>query len=162
MSTLTLNNSSLESLRSQWPESTNKISSSSDLLSGTSSKDNKVDFANALSILSDASSSAGSQFFSLSEKQDPFAKSVNPISSIDGDYSQSALVSDGDEEEVTESKVQTLSDKFSILDDNPTKSDWSALESQTANDDYSILDKLGDGLMTAAKFAANMYIGKVI
>lgn len=162
MSTLTLNNSTLESLRSQWADSTSKVSSSSDLLSGVSSKNNKVDFANALSILSDASSSAGGQVFSLPEKQDPYTNSVSPISSIEGDYSQSALVSDGDEEEVTESKVQTLSDKFSILEDNPTKSDWSALESQTSNDDYSILDKLGDGLMTAAKFAANMYVGKLI
>ncbi len=36
------------------------------------------------------------------------------------------------------------------------------IEKKVDDQDYSILSKLGDGLLTAAKFAANAYLGKVI
>ncbi|MBR1613341.1 MAG: hypothetical protein IJ671_07415 [Succinivibrio sp.] len=58
---------------------------------------------------------------------------------------------------------QTLEDRFSVLNQKYDPQEWQVLEGNQAEEsDFSVLETLGDGLMTALKFAANAYIGKVI
>lgn len=59
----------------------------------------------------------------------------------------------------------SLEDRFSVLNHKYNPEEWKVLNGQgeqTQESDFSILETLGDGLMTALKFAANAYIGKVI
>ena len=65
-------------------------------------------------------------------------------------------------EEVTANNKSSLEERFSVLNNSPKKEEWELLEKKVDDQDYSILSKLGDGLLTAAKFAASAYLGKVI
>ena len=59
------------------------------------------------------------------------------------------------------SRLNTIKEKFAVLQEDPVSKDWEVLNNQTKPDDFSILDKLGDGLLAAAKFATGMYLGKL-
>ncbi len=124
-------------------------------LDGVDHRKNKNEFSEALAILSGAASS---------EALDELKREEKEVSLID-DYSV-LLNSDkfgnkSSDENNENSRLNTIKEKFAVLQEDPVSKDWEVLNNQTKPDDFSILDKLGDGLLAAAKFATGLYLGKI-
>ncbi len=154
----TLTRSSLDSYLNLNVQNSNSVTQNN--LHVSSNSDNGVDFAKALSILT-----------SSANKTDSFKDSFSSnsvLSDTDDNYFLSQLSSayqnsaNDDTEEVTANNKSSLEESFSVLNNSPKKEEWELLEKKVDDQDYSILSKLGDGLLTAAKFAASAYLGKVI
>lgn len=154
----TLTRSSLDSYLNLNVQNSNSVTQNN--LHVSSNSDNGVDFAKALSILT-----------SSANKTDSFKDSFSSnsvLSDTDDNYFLSQLSSayqnsaNDDTEEVTANNKSSLDERFSVLNNSPKKEEWELLEKKVDDQDYSILSKLGDGLLTAAKFAASAYLGKVI
>ncbi len=154
----TLTRSSLDSYLNLNVQNSNSVIQNN--LQVSKNSDNGVDFAKALSILT-----------SSANKTDGFKDSFSSnrgVSDIDDNYFLSQLSSayqdsaSDETEEVTANNKSSLEERFSVLNNSPKKEEWELLEKKVDDQDYSILSKLGDGLLTAAKFAASAYLGKVI
>lgn len=154
----TLTRSSLDSYLNLNVQNSNSVTQNN--LHVSSNSDNGVDFAKALSILT-----------SSANKTDSFKDSFSSnsvLSDTDDNYFLSQLSSayqnsaNDDTEEVTANNKSSLEERFSVLNNSPKKEEWELLEKKVDDQDYSILSKLGDGLLTAAKFAASAYLGKMI
>ena len=154
----TLTRSSLDSYLNLNVENSNSVTQKN--LQVSKNSDNGVDFAKALSILT-----------SSANKTDSFKDSFSSnsvLSDTDDNYFLSQLSSayqnsgNDDTEEITSNNKSSLEERFSVLNNSPKKEEWELLEKKVDDQDYSILSKLGDGLLTAAKFAASAYLGKVI
>ena len=154
----TLTRSSLDSYLNLNVQNSNSVTQNN--LHVSSNSDNGVDFAKALSILT-----------SSANKTDSFKDSFSSnrgVSDTDDNYFLSRLSpadqnsANDDTEEVTANNKSSLEERFSVLNNSPKKEEWELLEKKVDDQDYSILSKLGDGLLTAAKFAASAYLGKVI
>ena len=154
----TLTRSSLDSYLNLNVQNSNSVTQNN--LHVSSNSDNGVDFAKALSILT-----------SSANKTDSFKDSFSSnsvLSDTDDNYFLSQPSSayqnsaNDDTEEVTANNKSSLEERFSVLNNSPKKEEWELLEKKVDDQDYSILSKLGDGLLTAAKFAASAYLGKVI
>lgn len=154
----TLTRSSLDSYLNLNVQNSNSVTQNN--LHVSSNSDNGVDFAKALSILT-----------SSANKTDSFKDSFSSnsvLSDTDDNYFLSQLSSsyqnsgNDDTEEITANNKSSLEERFSVLNNSPKKEEWELLEKKVDDQDYSILSKLGDGLLTAAKFAASAYLGKVI
>ena len=154
----TLTRSSLDSYLNLNVQNSNSVTQNN--LHVSSNSDNGVDFAKALSILT-----------SSANKTDSFKDSFSSnsgLSDTDDNYFLSQLSSAyqdsarDETEEVTANNKSSLEERFSVLNNSPKKEEWELLEKKVDDQDYSILSKLGDGLLTAAKFAASAYLGKVI
>ncbi len=154
----TLTRSSLDSYLNLNVQNSNSVTQNN--LHVSSNSDNGVDFAKALSILT-----------SSANKTDSFKDSFSSnsvLSDTDDNYFLSQLSSayqnsaNDDTEEVTANNKSSLEERFSVLNNSPKNEEWELLEKKVDDQDYSILSKLGDGLLTAAKFAASAYLGKVI
>ena len=154
----TLTRSSLDSYLNLNVQNSNSVTQNN--LHVSSNSDNGVDFAKALSILT-----------SSANKTDSFKDSFSSnsvLSDTDDNYFLSQLSSayqnsaNDDTEEVTANNKSSLEERFSVLNNSPKKEEWELLEKKVDDQDYSILSKLGAGLLTAAKFAASAYLGKVI
>ena len=154
----TLTRSSLDSYLNLNVQNSNSVTQNN--LQVSKNSDNGVDFAKALSILT-----------SSANKTDSFKESFSSnsvLSDTDDNYFLSQLSSayqnsaNDDTEEVTANNKSSLEERFSVLNNSPKKEEWELLEKKVDDQDYSILSKLGDGLLTAAKFAASAYLGKVI
>ncbi len=154
----TLTRSSLDSYLNLNVQNSNSVTQNN--LHVSSNSDNGVVFAKALSILT-----------SSANKTDSFKDSFSSnsvLSDTDDNYFLSQLSSayqnsaNDDTEEVTANNKSSLEERFSVLNNSPKKEEWELLEKKVDDQDYSILSKLGDGLLTAAKFAASAYLGKVI
>lgn len=126
----------------------------------SSDTDKGVDFAKALSILTSAAQRQNSAFKNGLSSDDSVLGSDESFLS---EFSDSYNLSANDETEETSDNVKSsLEERFSVLDNSRKKEEWELLEKKPSQEDYSILSKLGDGLLTAAKFAAGAYLGKVI
>ena len=154
----TLTRSSLDSYLNLNVQNSNSVTQNN--LQVSKNSDNGVDFAKALSILT-----------SSANKTDSFKDSFSSnsvLSDTDDNYFLSQLSSayqnsaNDETEEVTANNKSSLEERFSVLNNSPKKEEWELLEKKVDDQDYSILSKLGDGLLTAAKFAASAYLGKVI
>ena len=154
----TLTRSSLDSYLNLNVQNSNSVIQNN--LQVSKNSDNGLDFAKALSILT-----------SSANKTDSFKDSFSSnrgVSDTDDNYFLSQLSSSyqdsaSDEtEDVTANNKSSLEERFSVLNNSPKKEEWELLEKKVDDQDYSILSKLGDGLLTAAKFAASAYLGKVI
>lgn len=154
----TLTRSSLDSYLNLNVQNSNSVTQNN--LHVSSNSDKGVDFAKALSILT-----------SSANKTDSFKDSFSSnsvLSDTDDNYFLSQLSSayqnsgNDDTEEITANNKSSLEERFSVLNNSPKKEEWELLEKKVDDQDYSILSKLGDGLLTAAKFAASAYLGKVI
>lgn len=154
----TLTRSSLDSYLNLNVQNSNSVIQNN--LQVSKNSDNGVDFAKALSILT-----------SSANKTDSFKDSFSSnrgVSDTDDNYFLSQLSSayqdsaSDETEEVTTNNKSSLEERFSVLNNSPKKEEWELLEKKVDDQDYSILSKLGDGLLTAAKFAASAYLGKVI
>ena len=154
----TLTRSSLDSYLNLNVQNSNSVIQNN--LQVSKNSDNGVDFAKALSILT-----------SSANKTDSFKDSFSSnsvLSDTDDNYFLSQLSSayqnsaNDETEEVTANNKSSLEERFSVLNNSPKKEEWELLEKKVDDQDYSILSKLGDGLLTAAKFAASAYLGKVI
>lgn len=154
----TLTRSSLDSYLNLNVQNSNSVTQNN--LQVSKNSDNGVDFAKALSILT-----------SSANKTDCFKDSFSSnsvLSDTDDNYFLSRLSSayqdsaSDETEEVTANNRSSLEERFSVLNNSPKKEEWELLEKKVDDQDYSILSKLGDGLLTAAKFAASAYLGKVI
>lgn len=154
----TLTRSSLDSYLNLNVQNSNSVTQNN--LQVSKNSDNGVDFAKALSILT-----------SSANKTDSFKDSFSSnsgLSDTDDNYFLSQLSSayqysaSDETEEVTANNRSSLEERFSVLNNSPKKEEWELLEKKVDDQDYSILSKLGDGLLTAAKFAASAYLGKVI
>lgn len=154
----TLTRSSLDSYLNLNVQNSNSVIQNN--LQVSKNSDNGVDFAKALSILT-----------SSANKTDSFKDSFSSnrgVSDTDDNYFLSQLSSayqdsaSDETEEVTANNKSSLEKRFSVLNNSPKKEEWELLEKKVDDQDYSILSKLGDGLLTAAKFAASAYLGKVI
>lgn len=154
----TLTRSSIDSYLNLNVQNSNSVTQNN--LHVSSNSDNGVDFAKALSILT-----------SSANKTDSFKDSFSSnsvLSDTDDNYFLSQLSSayqnsgNDDTEEITANNKSSLEERFSVLNNSPKKEEWELLEKKVDDQDYSILSKLGDGLLTAAKFAASAYLGKVI
>ena len=154
----TLTRSSLDSYLNLNVQNSNSVTQNN--LQVSKSSDNGVDFAKALSILT-----------SSANKTDSFKDSFSSnsvLSDTDDNYFLSQLSSayqnsgNDDTEEITANNKSSVEERFSVLNNSPKKEEWELLEKKVDDQDYSILSKLGDGLLTAAKFAASAYLGKVI
>lgn len=153
-----LTRSSLDSYLNLNVQNSNSVTQNN--LHVSSNSDKGVDFAKALSILT-----------SSANKTDSFKDSFSSnsvLSDTDDNYFLSQLSSayqnsgNDDTEEITANNKSSLEERFSVLNNSPKKEEWELLEKKVDDQDYSILSKLGDGLLTAAKFAASAYLGKVI
>lgn len=154
----TLTRSSLDSYLNLNVQNSNSVIQNN--LQVSKNSDNGVDFAKALSILT-----------SSANKTDSFKDSFSSnrgVSDTDDNYFLSQLSSayqdsaSDETEEVTTNNKSSLEERFSVLNNSPKKEEWELLEKKVDDQDYSILSKLEDGLLTAAKFAASAYLGKVI
>lgn len=154
----TLTRSSLDSYLNLNVQNSNSVTQNN--LQVSKNSDNGVDFAKALSILTSSANKTDSFKDSFSSNRE--------VSDTDDNYFLSQLSSayqdsSSDEtEEVTANNKSSLEERFSVLNNSPKKEEWELLEKKVDDQDYSILSKLGDGLLTAAKFAASAYLGKVI
>ena len=128
---------------------------------GSSNPNSKVDFAEALAVLSNAANNKnsltvnGSNSFSSDFEQEYFGPKLGGNAPLLESEEEVAAIA---QESI---RLKSIQDKFAVLEDNPVQKDWDVLEPQTQSDDFSILDKLGDGLMAAVKFAAGTYLGKL-
>ena len=151
----TLTRSSLDSYLNLNVQNSNSVTQNN--LQVSKNSDNGVDFAKALSILT-----------SSANKTDSFKDSFSSNREVSDNYFLSQLSSayqdsaSDETEEVTANNKSSLEERFSVLNNSPKKEEWELLEKKVDDQDYSILSKLGDGLLTAAKFAASAYLGKVI
>ena len=154
----TLTRSSLDSYLNLNVQNSNSVTQNN--LQVSSNSDNGLAFAKALSILT-----------SSANKTDSFKDSFSSnsvLSDTDDNYFLSQLSSayqnsaNDETEEVTANNKSSLEERFSVLNNSPKKEEWELLEKKVDDQDYSILSKLGDGLLTAAKFATSAYLGKVI
>lgn len=154
----TLTRSSLDSYLNLNVQNSNSVTQNN--LQVSKNSDNGVDFAKALSILT-----------SSANKTDSFKDSFSSnsgLSDTDDNYFLSQLSSayqdsaSDETEEVTANNRSSLEERFSVLNNSPKKEEWELLEKKVDDQDYSILSKLGDELLTASKFAASAYLGKVI
>lgn len=154
----TLTRSSLDSYLNLNVQNSNSVTQNN--LQVSKNSDNGVDFAKALSILTSSANKTDSFKDSFSSNRE--------VSDTDDNYFLSQLSfayqdSASDEtEEVTANNRSSLEERFSVLNNSPKKEEWELLEKKVDDQDYSILSKLGDGLLTAAKFATSAYLGKVI
>ena len=154
----TLTRSSLDSYLNLNVQNSNSVTQNN--LQVSKNSDNGVDFAKALSILTSSANKTDSF-------KDSFSSNME-VSDTDDNYflfqlSSAYQDSASDEtEEVTANNRSSLEERFSVLNNSPKKEEWELLEKKVDDQDYSILSKLGDGLLTAAKFAASAYLGKVI
>ena len=154
----TLTRSSLDSYLNLNVQNSNSVTQNN--LHVSSNSDNGVDFAKALSILTSSANKTDSF-------KDSFSSNMG-MSDTDDNYFLSQLSSayqdsaSDETEEVTANNKSSLEERFSVLNNSPKKEEWELLEKKVDDQDYSILSKLGDGLLTAAKFAASAYLGKVI
>ncbi len=117
-------------------------------------KSHKNEFSEALAILSGSASAETLEELKNDEKEVYLVDGYSSILNSD----KFKKVSDDSEES---QKLDTIKEKFAVLEEKPVSKDWEALNSQTKPDDFSILDKLGDGLLAAAKFATGLYLGKL-
>ena len=154
----TLTRSSLDSYLNLNVQNSNSVTQNN--LQVSKNSDNGVDFAKALSILTSSANKTDSFKDSFSSNRE--------VSDTDDNYFLSQLSSayqnsgNDDTEEITANNKSSLEERFSVLNNSPKKEEWELLEKKVDDQDYSILSKLGDGLLTAAKFAASAYLGKVI
>lgn len=154
----TLTRSSLDSYLNLNVQNSNSVTQNN--LQVSKDSDNGVDFAKALSILTSSANKTDSF-------KDSFSSNME-VSDTDDNYFLSQLSSayqdraSDETEEVTANNKSSLEERFSVLNNSPKKEEWELLEKKVDDQDYSILSKLGDGLLTAAKFAASAYLGKVI
>ena len=154
----TLTRSSLDSYLNLNVQNSNSVTQNN--LQVSKNSDNGVDFAKALSILTSSANKTDSFKDSFSSNRE--------VSDTDDNYFLSQLSSadqdsaSDETEEVTANNKSSLEERFSVLNNSPKKEEWELLEKKVDDQNYSILSKLGDGLLTAAKFAASAYLGKVI
>lgn len=154
----TLTRSSLDSYLNLNVQNSNSVTQNN--LQVYKNSDNGVDFAKALSILTSSANKTDSF-------KDSFSSNMG-MSDTDDNYFLSQLSSayqdsaSDETEEVTANNKSSLEERFSVLNNSPKKEEWELLEKKVDDQDYSILSKLGDGLLTAAKFATSAYLGKVI
>ncbi len=124
-------------------------------LDGVDQRKHKNEFSEALAILSGAASP---------EALDEQRRDEAEVSLID-DYSvllnSDKFATKTSDENSENSRLNTIKEKFAVLQEDPVSKDWEVLNNQTKPDDFSILDKLGDGLLAAAKFATGLYLGKL-
>lgn len=154
----TLTRSSLDSYLNLNVQNSNSVTQNN--LHVSSNSDNGVDFAKALSILTSSANKTDSFKDSFSSNMEGSDTDDNYfLSQLSSAYQNSA---NDDTEEVTANNKSSLEERFSVLNNSPKKEEWELLEKKVDDQDYSILSKLGDGLLTAAKFAASAYLGKVI
>lgn len=154
----TLTRSSLDSYLNLNVQNSNSVTQNN--LHVSSNSDNGVDFAKALSILTSSANKTDSFKDSFSSNSVLLDTDDNYfLSQLSSAYQNSA---NDDTEEVTANNKSSLEERFSVLNNSPKKEEWELLEKKVDDQDYSILSKLGDGLLTAAKFAASAYLGKVI
>lgn len=116
--------------------------------------DSDLSFAKALKILTGNSSTSGNELFvqdDLNEQEFVFG----PLET------KQPYADNGSEAQECEESSE-IADRFAVLNGTPSSSEWKVLNQGASAEDYSILGKLGDGLMTAAKFAAGAYLGNVI
>ena len=149
----TLTRSSLDSYLNLNVQNSNSVTQNN--LQVSKDSDNGVDFAKALSILTSSANKTDSF-------KDSFSSNME-VSDTDDNYFLSQLSSayqdsaSDETEEVTANNKSSLEERFSVLNNSPKKEEWELLEKKVDDQDYSILSKLGDGLLTAAKFAASDY-----
>lgn len=154
----TLTRSSLDSYLNLNVQNSNSVTQNN--LQVYKNSDNGVDFAKALSIMTSSANKTDSF-------KDSFSSNMG-MSDTDDNYFLSQLSSayqdsaSDETEEVTANNKSSLEERFSVLNNSPKKEEWELLEKKVDDQDYSILSKLGDGLLTAAKFATSAYLGKVI
>ncbi|MGN1280291.1 MAG: hypothetical protein ACI4UM_00085 [Succinivibrio sp.] len=124
--------------------------------SAISTDQNDLSFAKALKILTGSSSTsvnANDLFVRDEITDDPFSVELSSANDTYGSAENDSEIS---------LESSEIASRFSVLSSTPSSADWEVLNQGTSADDYSILGRLGDGLMTAAKFAASAYLGKVI
>lgn len=154
----TLTRSSLDSYLNLNVQNSNSVTQNN--LQVSKNSDNGVDFAKALSILTSSANKTDSFKDSFSSNREVSDTDDNYfLSQLSSAYQDSAS---DETEEVTTNNKSSLEERFSVLNNSPKKEEWELLEKKVDDQDYSILSKLGDGLLTAAKFAASAYLGKVI
>ena len=154
----TLTRSSLDSYLNLNVQNSNSVIQNN--LQVSKNSDNGVDFAKALSILTSSANKTDSYKDSFSSNRGVSDTDDNYfLSQLSSAYQDSAS---DETEEVTTNNKSSLEERFSVLNNSPKKEEWALLEKKVDDQDYSILSKLGDGLLTAAKFAASAYLGKVI
>lgn len=154
----TLTRSSLDSYLNLNVQNSNSVTQNN--LQVSKNSDNGVDFAKALSILTSSANKTDSFKDSFSSNREVSDTDDNYfLSQLSSAYQDSAS---DETEEVTANNKSSLEERFSVLNNSPKKEEWELLEKKVDDQDYSILSKLGDGLLTAAKFAASAYLGKVI
>lgn len=128
----------------------------------TSSNEDDVDFAKALSLLQ-AKAKDSSVISSLSFAENGKTKNTNELFSAIVEPSNKEVIGTVSEEDVIEVDA-TFDDKNSfeegmaMLSENQ-EHDYSVLEKEQS--DYSVLDKVGDGLMIAAKLASTLVGARV-
>lgn len=127
----------------------------------SSDSDNGVDFAKALSILSSVASQGQNSVYNdtLSADTDVLSSDDSFLSDCGAAFNSSV---NDDSEDKTGTIRSSLEDRFSVLNNSPKTEEWELLEKRPDEQDYSVLSKLGDGLLAAAKLAAGAYLGKVI
>ena len=154
----TLTRSSLDSYLNLNVQNSNSVTQNN--LQVSKNSDNGVDFAKALSILTSSANKTDSFKDSFSSNREVSDTDDNYfLSQLSSAYQDSAS---DETEEVTANNKSSLEERFSVLNNSPKKEEWELLEKKVDDQDYSILSKLGDGLLTAAKFGASAYLGKVI
>ncbi len=129
----------------------------------------------SLNLGSDKTSSAGAQALDSTGEsgQSSFADALSALysaagQSVEGEDSteeteqvdwikmpppSGTAQTDSEDDSEDDSQTQNMMG-FEVLNQQPSKSDWSVLENQTSSEDYSILESLGSGLLTAGKIAA--------
>ena len=116
---------------------------------------NKNEFSEALAILSGAASPNALNELKADRQEFSYTDDSSIVFYSDKTQNQSL------EENSENSRLNSIKEKFAVLEEDPMSKDWEVLNNQTKPDDFSILDKLGDGLLAAVKFAAGAYLGKI-
>ncbi len=124
-------------------------------LGGVDQKKHKNEFSEALAILSGAASPEALEEIRREEKEVSLIDNYSVLLNSDKFAAQNS------DESSDNSRLNTIKEKFAVLQEDPVSKEWEVLNNQTKPDDFSILDKLGDGLLAAAKFATGMYLGKL-
>ncbi|MBQ2267241.1 MAG: hypothetical protein II340_02255 [Succinivibrio sp.] len=128
----------------------------------TSSNEDDVDFAKALSLLQ-AKAKEPCVISSLSFAENGKTKNTNELFSASVEPSNKEVIGTVSEEDIIEVDA-TVDDKNSFEEGMAMLSknqehDYSVLEKEQS--DYSVLDKVGDGLMIAAKLASTLVGARV-
>ncbi len=158
----TLTRASLDSYPSLNVQNSN--SATSTVISNhnlSTDSDNGVDFAKALSILSSSAAQGMNSVYNdtLSADTDVLSSDDSFLSDCGASFKR--IISE-DSEDKAGTVRSSLEERFSVLNNSPKKEEWELLEKRPDEQDYSVLSKLGDGLLAAAKLAAGAYLGKVI